>query len=216
MLGGAADDFADPRSVRTSPAMDNRGTWLCTALTLTCLAGCVAPLTAPSAFTGERFLCDAEHLPEFDALMEECRQDRVTGKSCSGYVSLRATIDKQPVVVDAPAVTSTSHEFSYPEFGLSGREIFWAAFSPYFRVSINMNMIRDPSTGLLTESIRETSSTPDILNLEARGGNYFATLSSQGRSIQFQAADELRVAFSGRLSRGGSVEGCFDVFPIPI
>lgn len=196
--------------------MDNRGIWVWTALGLTCLAGCLAPLTAPTAFTGERFLCDAEHLPEFDDLMEECRQDRLTGKSCSGYVSLRATIDKQPVVVDAPVVTSMSHEFSSP--GIAGRQIAWVAFSPYFRVLLDMAMIRDPGTGLLTESIVDRVVNPDILPdiliLEARGGNYSATLSNQGRTIQFQAVDELRVAFSGTLSRGGSIEGCFDVFPV--
>jgi hypothetical protein len=204
-----------PAAARLTPSsMDNHGALGWIVIALVCLAGCVAPLSAPSAFTGEKFLCDPEHLPEFDVLMEECRQARLRDQSCAGYVSFRATIDKQPVVVDAPAFLSNYSDYKNAENGVSGRDVFWAAFSPYFRVSLHVNLTRDVATGWLSDAFDGVNL--DILNLEARGGNYFAVLNGAVRTIQFQAADELRVEFSAHISRGGSIEGCFDVFPVPL
>lgn len=184
------------------------------AFALICLAGCVAPLSAPSAFTGEQYLCDPDHLSEFDALMEECRQDRLRDQSCSGYMSFRATIDKQPVVVDAPVFLANYVDYTNAVNGVSGRDLFWYAFSPYFGVSLDLNLTRDPDTNLLSDAYDGVNR--DILNLEARGGNYLAILNLAVRTLQFQTADELRLAFSANLSRGGTIEGCFDVLPVPL
>lgn len=175
---------------------------------LSCV-GCSAPVDADSAFESERFLCDDAHAAEFEARVEECRQARAAGKTCVGLVSVKGVIDAEPVVFDAPAVTAvytdtvTGSEVS--------RRFSVVANAPYFSFTLATEFQLDRSTGLLSVAADPISAT--IINVEARGGNYFTSLLNPTRAVEQPAPDEVRATFSAALSRGGFVDGCFDIFP---
>ena len=58
-----------------------------------------------------------------------------------------------------------------------------------------------------------TCASSELLNLEARGGNYLSQLVNEVRDVRLETADEMQVALTADLRRGGNVEVCFDVFP---
>lgn len=187
-----------------------RGVWSAVSvLGLAALAGCLSPLEAPSAFTGERYLCGPDQRAELDARVEECRQANLRDGSCTGILSLRGVIDSQPVVVDAPTVVATYTIMVVPPNDRA-RDVFVAADAPYFLISLHVNLLIDPTTGSFSDL--PDGLNMDILNVEARGGNYLSILEDETIDVQVQAGDELRLTFKGRLNRGGSIDGCFHAF----
>jgi hypothetical protein len=188
---------------------------------LSCLAGCAEPIEAPSAFDGERYLCDPENVMEFDALLENCRG---LTDPCAGYMSARGLIDSQLVIVDGPVTRATYIDLP-PTGPEVGRALTLLTPAPYFDLVFELRRfgippersMSGPVCGLNEEACDPTGpeggSATHFLNLVARGGNLFSVLTSQVREIQLETADEIRFAFTANLARGGHVEACFDVFP---
>jgi hypothetical protein len=185
-----------------------------------CLARCVEPIDAPSAFSSEHYLCDEEHAAEFDAQVERCRQDHLRDQSCAGVLSLRGVFDSQPVVLDERVVKATYSD-QVQQNGPTIRVMTINAIAPYFRVRFDSNFSVPPEA---TKSgpVPDTDcslggglscGSTQILNLEARGGNYLSGLVSAVREIKLETLEEVRVKLSGGLARGGNIDACFHIFP---
>lgn len=182
--------------------------------------GCADPIDAPSAFSGERYVCGPEHVAEFDALMEECRTLRQTSV-CRGVLSLRGSIDAQDVTVDAHVTSLSVSDWpgGDPEFA---RAISVLAGSPYFNIKLDMNYLAVPPRASISGELPEncaltptSSTTCMLLNLEARGGNYLVGMIHVVRTMELETAEEVRTSFSADLARGGHLEGCFQVILAP-
>ncbi len=175
------------------------------------LVGCSAPLEAPPALEGETFLCDAEHLPEFEAQLDACRAARALDvAACAGVMSYRGTVDSQYVVMDG---LIERIEYSGPHLdGTAELSIVLYARSPYYAVQLDMtagSTEEDLSVaGGLTEST--------YLNFEARGGNYLSNVANEAFDIRLQTLEEARTWLTGDLARGGSLELCFHAFLPPL
>ena len=181
-------------------------------------AGCVSPLQAPSAFSGERYLCDEKSAPEWEARLEACRATYAQDGSCLGVISMRGVIDAQSVVVDSPVTGLTITDTPRSD-GTISRAVFITALSPYFRFSFDLPGFHDPGHNT-SGFVQPASCTAlagvvpcfaGVLNIEARGGTYLSELSTLLQNIKVDTADELRVAFAADIVRGGDLTGCFDL-----
>jgi len=194
---------------------------------LPCLIHCVAPIDAPSAFSEESYLCDAAHIAEFDAHVEECRLEWAIDRSCAGYMSFRGIADLQAIVLDGRVSSATFVAAGQTEE--PGRQFTLTADAPYFEFVLKLNHFGIPpeksKSGYICDlnasapddicasSLQAGQTSGEVLNLEARGGNLLALLTSQWREIEIETADELRLTLTANLARGGQIEGCIDVFP---
>jgi hypothetical protein len=203
--------------VKTASAI---GLWL--APCCLWLANCIAPLDAPSAFSAAQYLCDPAHAADFAAFVEPCREAHLRDQSCAGVMSFRGVIDSQPIAMDTEVVTAVYVDKPLAD-GTVSRAVTLNGFSPYFAFRMDLsNFLAPPAvsrTGPVADNAcgsvvgGSTCASSELLNLEARGGNYLSQLVSEVRDIRLETADELLVALTADLSRGGDLEGCFDVFP---
>jgi hypothetical protein len=184
------------------------------------LAQCVEPLEAPSAFSTEEYLCEADHAALLEARVEQCRQAYALDRSCKGIMSFRGLIDAQPVVMDSELSAAQYQDNVTPG---TGRTVTINGHSPYFNVRLDLSFFAIPpdvtqsgpvATGAVvcTSGVSSICRAMDLLNLEVRGGNYLASLTSETRDIRVETPGELRVALRADLSRGGYMEGCFVAF----
>jgi hypothetical protein len=175
------------------------------------LAQCAEPLHAPSAFTEERYLCDT---PEFDTAVGQCREGYLRDGSCIGLVFFHGIIDREMVVVDSLATSVQAPVPALPGGQAIGLGI-WGK-SPYFKFRFAFGdpaKVSAASVGAVPAgSATDVDSNADLLNLEARGGNYLAILINETREIQVLESDEIGFNFSADITRGGHVDGCVDVF----
>jgi hypothetical protein len=184
-------------------------------------AHCADPIDAPSAFSGERYLCGPEHAAEFEALVEECRTLRQTSV-CGGVLSLRGNIDSEDVILDAhlePVAFSTLAG----DPAISG-ELNLVAAAPYFSLKLKLMYFAIPPltsvSGLLPANCAalptNDSGTCFVVNLEARGGNYLSSVVNVYRTVELETVNEKRITFTGDLTRGGYIDGCVHAFmPAP-
>ena len=185
----------------------------CIALSLICVVGCETPIDAPSAYTGEQFLCGDEQAAEFDGRVAQCREANLRDKSCAGFVSLKGDIDSRHVVVDSTVFDST---YLGNGWVTSDGAILWQlnfkASSPYFAFRMTVSgMPLDEGTRELPGACRDNQG---FLYVEVRGGSdlfpmYFSSCDLKLRTPE----EEMRVAFSASLGGRGSATGCFHVFP---
>jgi hypothetical protein len=174
------------------------------------LTGCQEPIAAPSAFSEERYLCDAEHRAEFDAIVARCRDDHLRDASCSGIISFRGTIDSQEVVLDSPTTMVVRPERITPGGIKTDGLRFWAT-APYFEFRLTIADTSAPSTQPSSDA-GSIGSNFDFIDLRARGGNYLTAWTNETRDIQLLTPSEVRFAFTTDLLRGGHLEGCLDIF----
>lgn len=174
------------------------------------LMSCANAIAAPSAFTEERYLCDATGFPEFDRSIADCRA-RAGDQQCLGFVSLQGTIDGQPIVIDSPVTKVRVDEETQTSGAKTEGLTVWAR-SPYFDFRLAFVDRVVPANGAV-QGMPVFTSTSDYINVEARGGNYFATWTNETRDVQRVTAEEVRFTFSTDLLRGGHLDGCLDVFP---
>ena len=200
--------------------MTNAGTWgAYLAPWLLWLAGCLSPLQAPSAFSSEVYLCDAENAAALQASIDDCQQRYAQTQSCHGIVSWRGTVDSQSVVVESDIGDARISDTPRSDGSIS-RELALYGSAPYFTFSIDIREFGVPGKSTTGPVLTAECVSPDtakscnvgILNLEARGGTYLSPINSLVRDVQVDTTAELRVGFSGALARGGSIEGCFDLF----
>lgn len=173
---------------------------------------CADPISAPSAFSEQRYLCDAQHRAEFDALVSQCGEEHAKTGSCSGFISLRGTVDTQAIVVSARTTRVESVVRASDVDFMSRGLIMWAP-APYFVLRlglVNSSMPIDVAT-----DAAGVATTTDHINFEARGGNYLSSWVHETRNVEVLTPSETRLTFATDLARGGNLEGCFDVFPGP-
>jgi hypothetical protein len=171
------------------------------------LTGCAAPIDAPSAFSEEQYLCNADRIDEFNARVEVCRRVRASGGACGGYLSFQGIVDSQPVVVDS-AISRVDSQTQTTAGVVRNGLILWSS-SPYF--DFRFSLVDKIMPGSLIP-VSGTDSNVDIMNLEARGGNYFVNWTNETRDVLLLTSDELRFTFSTDLQRGGHLDGCVDTF----
>ena len=169
------------------------------------VSGCTEPIDAPSAFSDEHYLCDAEHLADFDAQVATCRK----AGSCLGYLSFRGLVDSQVVVVDAPVTLVKT--IRKPELNASiANGMVIGAASPYFGVRMTFHDLVVPGVGAASNGVE--GSGYDAITLEARGGNSSSNWNNSARTIQLFTTEEDRFSFSADLAKNGHLEGCLDIF----
>lgn len=198
----------------------NRGRVPATAigLGLLFLASCVSPLQAPSAFAGERYLCDDKGASEWEARIQDCRATDPLDGPCHGVISFRGVIDAQSVVVDSP-VTRLIITDAPKNDGTVSRDLFLYGLSPYFRFSFDFPGFSDPGhsrSGFVVQSgacVQDfvTPCFAGVMNLEVRGGTLLTELSTLLQNVKIDTPEELRVTFSADLVVGGELTGCFDL-----
>ena len=186
-------------------------------LGLLLLASCASPLDAPSAFTGERFLCEEKDASEWAARIQDCRASFALDGSCPGLISFRGVLDSQSVVVDSPVTRLTVTDTLRPG-GIITRDLFLSGLSPYFRFSFDFPAFNDPGnskSGFVApgDCILHPNEPcfAGVLNLEARGGTLLLRVSTLLQNVRVDTAEELRVNFSGDIASGGALSGCFDL-----
>jgi hypothetical protein len=174
------------------------------------LTGCADPISAPSAFSEERYLCDAEHLAEFDVIVAKCREAHLRDGSCSGFISFRGAVDSQPVVVDALTTRVVADDMPTTGAPAMHGVTLWAS-APYFAFRLDILDASAPLSG--TPGGNDAGTNRDFMNIEVRGGNYLSAWISEKRDVQILTSDEVRIIFSTDLTRGGHLDGCLDVLP---
>jgi hypothetical protein len=151
-------------------------------------------------------------------LVEECREQRQTSV-CRGVLSLRGTIDSEDVTLDTRVATISNTD--YPGDPSIAREIALVVPGAYFTLKLHMGYFAIPplpsSSGALPHDCAANGQTPTpciIVNLEARGGNYLSATTNVFRTMELETTEEMRVSFTGDLTRGGHVDGCFHLFAV--
>jgi hypothetical protein len=187
------------------------GWWV--TLLLTCVVGCASPIDAPSAYTSEQFLCGDEQAAEFDSQVERCREASLRDGSCSGIVSLKGSVDAQPIVIDSTAGKVTYVEKSGRSDGSGGElsELKVYARSPYFDFVLTLlSKPLDLGTGEAPGMCRDPTG---FFSIEARGGSDFVPMYFSSCELKLRTPQEMRVVFSAQLRIRGNVDGCFHIFP---
>lgn len=183
------------------------------------LVACAERVDAPSAFTEEQYLCDAEHAAKFDEQVEECREAHLTDGSCAGIVSFQGVIESQPVVVDATLFKATSVDNRGPN-GSRSRSVGLKAYAPYFLFSLELEQLPvegfPPLPPVPATANAGESNARAFINLEVRSANYLSSLVDEKRDIELGTTEEVRAAISGGLTRGGYIDLCFHAFPEPV
>jgi hypothetical protein len=184
------------------------------------LAGCVAPLEAPSAFDDQQYLCDPGHADAWRARIESCRDAFAADGSCLGVISLRGILDNENVVMDSPVtrlvITDTPNRD-----GVVVRDYFVSGRAPYFDFSLDLTGFAVPPAHSANGIIIATATcNPDpgtdlvcfngVLNIEVRGGTELLRLQTLVRNIRVETVSELEFNFSSDLARGGNLSGCLD------
>jgi hypothetical protein len=167
------------------------------------VAGCATPLEAPSAYTGERFLCGPEHAAEFAALSSACREAYLLDASCEGFASLRGEFEAQPFVVDT-TLAQSFYEFdeTLPTTPLS---VNARGHSPYFTFRLSIDG--------LTEETGESGAVcqapgAKLIGVEVRGSSSQKTLSLKTCEIE-RLPDGIYFAVSATFVReAGSLDMC--------
>ena len=183
-------------------------------------ASCVSPLKAPSAFAGERYLCDEKSVDEWQARIQDCRAAYQEDGSCLGLISFRGVIDSQTVVVDSPVTRLIITDTPKADATIT-RDLFMDGLSPYFLFSFDFPNFSDPGHSKSGFAFNDSPAcdTPQgvepcfggVLNLEVRGGTYFSELSTLLQNIAIDTVDELGATFTADIARGGDISGCFDL-----
>jgi hypothetical protein len=185
----------------------------CIALSLICVVGCETPIDAPSAYTGEQFLCGDEQAAEFDSQVGRCREASLRDGSCSGIVSLKGAVDAQPIVIDSTAGKVTYVEKSGRSDGSGGElsELKVYARSPYFEFILTLlSKPLDLGTGEAPGMCRDPTG---FFSIEARGGSDFVPMYFSSCELKLRTPQEMRVIFSAQLRNRGDLDGCFHIFP---
>jgi hypothetical protein len=166
------------------------------------VAGCATPLEAPSAYSDERYLCEPQDSAEFDAQMVACRDTRLRGGSCAGFVSMRGEIGEQPFVVESPLFESF---YIYDETKPNALQtLAVSAQAPYFNFRLTSERVTRVTTDAGT--ICQTLGA-NLFTLEVRGSSHNQALIAKQCDFN-RRADGLFYSFSARIALGGNLEAC--------
>jgi hypothetical protein len=192
------------------------------ALVLSSL-GCIDGFHTPSAYESQRFLCAPELLAAFTAAVQTCRTQ---GQQCAGVLSMKGYMEDRPITVE-----SVLDQTVFNLAGTTLSSVEASGRSPYFEFTFNPQSIGgrldqvSTTQRILIEDHAATSRPNDLTDgftnvaFRLAGGAITRNLEfiEDGTgylSLSYQAADELKGRFHGRLSPTADVlEGCFDLFP---
>jgi hypothetical protein len=182
------------------------------------LAGCGAPLDAPSAFEDEQYLCDVPHQAIWQQRVADCRGAYAADGSCKGVISVRGLVDSQSVTIDSP-VTHWIAVDTPLRGGTVDRSYYVAGVSPYFLFNLELPGF-STVPGMSSKSILLPGHcldqplpecVPAVFNVEARDGSANLSMTSLVRNLSLDTRDELVVNFAGDVDGGGTLAGCFDL-----
>jgi hypothetical protein len=195
---------------------------------LALLSGCLGSFKTPSAYHDQRYLCDAEHAAEMQALTDGCRVDA----SCAGAFSMRGTMQGEPLTVETQLSTAAFGVVQPPGDSTQTLDrVNLTGTSPYFQFIFHMK-----SVGGLVTTAGETTPRTLVLNggasrlansladtqvdvgqfLEVGGASsdQGAVTNSGTVQITYLSSTELRGTFHGAFGQSADVvDGCFDVLP---
>jgi len=185
------------------------------------LVSCAGPLEAPPAFEEQPFLCGSEHAEEYGRAVEQCREAHFRDGSCKGIISMRGVLDRQPT-----ALTSTMDRAVHLDTKIAGepsdRSFNFGGAGPYYTFVLNVGSFAVPpattESGPLPDGACNNPTSGmgrcDVMNLEARGGNYLLRLVSIVRHVDVETEDEIGLSMTASTSDGlGHLELCLDAFP---
>lgn len=96
------------------------------------LAACAEPLDAPSAYDDQVYVCGEDAAAARDAQSGACRED----EDCAGWVSLRGTLQDQPVTVGSVVRSVSLDASNVPDVGFVRDSVELSAASPYFNLRL--------------------------------------------------------------------------------
>ena len=192
------------------------------------LAGCLGDFKTPSAYQSQTYYCQTSETAAFQALAQGC----LVGNTCSGAVSMRGSMQSQPLTVGTTLsqatvavvqATPTAPEF-WDVFRMTGA-------SPYFEfvlhaksvggdVSVDMprTLTLRAGAGALPTSLDDDLS--DVgQTLQVGGANNEQQGLSDSGTITFTKLTKMEIdgVFHGSFgSDGDVVDGCFIMYPSQI
>jgi hypothetical protein len=188
----------------------------------TVLGGCTEPLSAPSAYSEQRYLCDSL---EWNKLIEECAATFARDGKCRGHVGLRGRLQGTDVVVQSRVngVSIATAESDGPSGSLAG---FSAdGVSPYFAFQLEAKAVGgsvhtpapEPRTLRFRDERRGTDQYTDefvelALRLTAGGESANFRAVSGSMTLSVPQPDVVRGTFRGTFTNAGDAEGCFVIF----
>ena len=101
------------------------------------LVACAEPLDAPSAYDDQVYVCGEDAVATREAKSVECRSE----DDCAGWVSLRGTLQDQPVTVGSPLRSVHLDASDVPGAGLVRDSIELSADSPYFSLRLTFTAL---------------------------------------------------------------------------
>jgi len=169
---------------------------------------CAAPLDAPSAYTGERFLCAPEHAAEWDAHVSACSAQYRTDRSCPGVTSIRGELNGEIFVADS-RVSIASYEYDPTKPTSLGYTRFDGA-SPYFKFGWSTEGLTMETTPPLCPAAGTS-----LFEMAARGSSNLQRMNFD--SCEFtRSTSGLYLAYRARFTVGGFVEGCAQLTADPL
>lgn len=192
------------------------------------LAGCLGDFKTPSAYQSQTYYCQTSETPAFQALAQSC----LAANSCTGALSMRGTMQSQPLTV---GTTLSQATVALVQANATAPE-FWDVFrmtgaSPYFEFVLH------------AKSVGGDTSVDQPRTLELRAGagglptSLDDTLSDVGQTLQVGGANaeqqgltdsgtitfskltktEIDGVFHGSFGTTNDVvDGCFIMYPSEI
>lgn len=195
---------------------------------LALLSGCLGSFKTPSAYHEQRFLCDAEHAADLQALTDSC----VVESRCAGAFSMKGTMQGEPLTVESQlsgAAFGVVQPAGDPTQTLD--RVNLTGTSPYFQFIFHMKSVGglvtpagEATTRTLTfnggasrlaNSLADTQvDVGQFLEVGGASADQGAVTNSGTVVISYLSSTELRGTFHGAFGQSTDVvDGCFDVLP---
>jgi hypothetical protein len=178
------------------------------------IMSCTEPIEAPSAYAGERFLCEEQDAAQFEALVTDCRRRAdLRAGSCIGVASLKVDFLAQHAVVDSDL---TAADYGPDPRDPVMRSSAATGSSPYFNYRLSLGLTTDSLTAegvtaQADEACRRPGAGSATASFDVRGSS--DTLAFGLTSCEVNARDGIRLRYSGTIVRGGSVDVCVFMHP---
>lgn len=189
------------------------------------LGGCLGDFKTPSAYQSQTYYCQTSEAPAFQALAQSC----LAGNSCTGALSMRGTMQDQPLTVGTTLSQSTVALVQANGTAPESWDVFrMTGASPYFAFVLHVKSVGgdtsvdQPRTltlhagaGALPTSLDDDLS--DVgQTLQVGGANTEQQGLTDSGTITFNklTKSEIDGVFHGSFgTSSGVVDGCFIMYP---
>lgn len=195
--------------------------WLLLLLT----SGCAEGFDTESAFSDERYLCEAASASEWAAAVDACRTAFLSDESCLGVISFQGELQGIPVVVDAELVEVAIENRIRLDLSSTRKAVSMVGFAPYFGFELTVDRVGGviPATGGPRTLTVGPAPDPDLqyddsfvegaLRLSAGTDSADVNFGSGSMVVETQEAGEASGSFSFVGFRAGNrIEGCYHAF----